>query len=144
MRTLTDILDAETGARTVQLIVLGAFAAIAFLLAGIGIHGLLSFAVSQRTQEIGVRMALGATRSEILAMILRRGLWLAAAGVAIGAVVALPTGQSLQSMLAGVKPADAGAFLYAALLAAAMTAAGSLLPALRAVRLDPLQAIRTE
>jgi predicted permease len=144
VRTLTDILDAETGARTVQLIVLGAFAAIAFLLAGIGIHGLLSFAVSQRTQEIGVRMALGATRSEILAMILRRGLWLAAAGVAIGAVVALPTGQSLQSMLAGVKPADAGAFLYAALLAAAMTAAGSLLPALRAVRLDPLQAIRTE
>jgi predicted permease len=144
VRTLIDILDAETGARTVQLIVLGAFAAIAFLLAGIGIHGLLSFAVSQRTQEIGVRMALGATRSEILAMVLRRGLWLAAAGVAIGAVVALPTGQSLQSMLAGVKPADAGAFLYATLLAAAMTAAGSLLPALRAVRLDPLQAIRTE
>jgi predicted permease len=144
VQTLTEIVDAETGVRSVQLTVLGAFAAIAFLLAGIGIHGLLSFAVSQRTQEIGVRIALGATRSRILGMILSQGLLLAAAGVVIGGAAALPVGQALRAMLAGVQPSDVDAFLGATLLAAMMVAAGSLLPALRAVRVDPIQAIRAE
>jgi predicted permease len=144
VQTLTDIVEAETGARSVQLTVLGAFAAIAFLLAGIGIHGLLSFAVSQRTQEIGVRVALGATRSRIIAMILGQGLGLAVAGIGIGAAAALSAGQALQSILAGVKPGDAAAFLSAGLLAVTMVAAGSLIPALRAVRVDPMQAMRAE
>jgi putative ABC transport system permease protein len=142
IQTLSDIVDAETGTRSVQSTALAAFAAIAFLLAGIGIHGLLSFAVSQRTQEIGVRIALGATRSRILVMILRHGLLLAAAGVAIGGTVALIVGQALRSMLAGLQPGDAAAFLSAAVLAAVMVAAGSLLPALRALQVDPMQAIR--
>jgi cell division protein FtsX len=138
VQTLTEIVDAETGARSVQLTVLGVFAAIAFLLAGIGIHGLLSYYVSQRTQEIGVRIALGAPGSLILGMILSQGLLLAAAGVVIGGAAALPVGQALRAVLAGVQPSDVDAFLGAALLAVMMVAAGSLLPALRAVRVDPI------
>ena len=79
--TLTDVVDRDTASRSVQLRVLGAFAVIAFVLAGIGIHGLLSFAVSQRAQEIGVRIALGAKPSDILSMVVGRCVRLAVAGV---------------------------------------------------------------
>jgi ABC-type antimicrobial peptide transport system permease subunit len=79
--TLSDIVDLDTASRSVQVRVLGAFAVITFVLAAVGIHGLLSFVVSQRAQEIGVRMALGAQSSDILAMIVKQSMWLAMAGV---------------------------------------------------------------
>src|SRR5262249_22574222 len=82
--TLADIVDADTASRSAQLRVIGAFALIAFVLAGIGVHGLLSFAVSQRTQEIGVRIALGARSGDILSMVLRRIALLVTAGPASG------------------------------------------------------------
>src|SRR5262249_9363785 len=88
VRTLQDVVAEETAPRAVQVRVLGAFAAIAFLLAGIGIYGLLSFAVSQRSHEIGIRMTLGARAGEILGMILRQAALLAAAGVIPGVVLA--------------------------------------------------------
>jgi predicted permease len=144
IRPLADIVDAETGARSVQLWALGAFAAVAFLLAGIGLHGLLSFAVSQRTQEIGVRVALGARPGDILGMVLRQGLLMSAVGMVVGVAVGYMAGSAMQALLAGVTPADSVTFAAALGLTLAMTIAGSAAPAIRAVRVDPLTAIRAE
>ena len=144
VRLLSDIVDSSTAPRRVQVDVLGAFAAIAFLLAAIGIHGLLAFAVSNRTQEIGVRMALGAGGGDILSMILRDGVLLALAGISIGVVLAYGSGRALQALLAGVPPSDTLTFASVIALCLLMTFAGSLIPAVRAVRIDPVRAIRTE
>jgi len=144
VRSLTEIVRAETSPRRVQAAVLGAFAAIAFLLAGIGIHGLLAFTVSQRLREIGIRIAMGAQQSDILAMVLRQGTALAAIGIGLGAALAYAAGRALQALLAGVSPADPPTFLSAVVLAVAMTLAGSVLPALAAARVNPMKAIRAE
>jgi predicted permease len=144
VRLMNEIVEGETATRTVQVRVLGAFALVAFLLAAIGIHGLLAFAVSSRSQEIGVRMALGARPGDILSMILREGLLLAAVGIVIGAGLAYGAGRAMQSLLAGVGPADFETFSAAVVLALVMTLAGSLLPAMRAVRIDPLNALRAD
>jgi ABC-type antimicrobial peptide transport system permease subunit len=116
----------------------------ALLLAGVGIHGVLAFAVSQRAREIGVRIVLGAPAGEILRMVLRRGLVLSGIGVALGLAIAFAAGRAMQALLAGVSPSDVPTFAIAAGLAVAMTLLGSLLPALRAVRVDPLTVIRAE
>jgi len=144
VRTMADIVEEQTASRSAQVRVLGAFAAIAFLLAGVGIHGLLSFAVSRRTQEIGVRIALGARPGEIVGMIARQGAVLAGAGVAPGIVLAYAAGRAMEGLLAGVKPGDAVTFASAIGLCMLMTVLGSLVPALRAVRIDPIAAIRSE
>ena len=137
-------MNAETASRRVQLGALGAFALIAFLLAAIGIHGLLSFAVTSRTQEIGVRMALGASTGQILGMIVREEVTLAAIGITLGVAAGYAAGEGLRALLAGVHPADATAFLSSIVLCFVMTLAGSLLPAWRAVSIDPTTAIRAE
>jgi predicted permease len=142
--TLTEVVDRDTASRAVQLRVLGAFAAIAFVLAGIGIHGLLSFAVSQRTQEIGVRMALGAQSSDILAMVMGRSVWLTVAGLVPGIALAYAAGRSMEALLAGVKPTDATTIVSAVTLVVVMMAIGSLMPTLRALRVNPITAIRAE
>ena len=142
--TLTDLVENDTGSRTAQLRVIQAFAAIAFVLAAIGIHGLLAFAVSQRTQEIGVRMALGARPGDIVSMVLKRAGMLAGAGVLVGVALAYAAGRSMQALLAGVAPADMLTLGAAVVLALAMTIAGSILPTIRAVRVDPMLAMRTE
>jgi putative ABC transport system permease protein len=142
--TLADVVDRDTASRSVQLRVLGAFAVIAFVLAGIGIHGLLSFAVSQRAQEIGVRIALGAKPSDILSMVVGRSVVLAVAGLAPGIALAYAAGRSMEALLAGVKPADATTLAAAVALVLVMMFLGSVFPTLRALRVDPLTAIRTE
>jgi predicted permease len=144
VQLLSDIVESETAPRGTQLRVIGVFAGIAILLAGIGIHGLLSYAVSQRTQEFGVRIALGAQSSEILKMVLRDGVILAATGIVVGAGLAFAAGKTMEALLAGVKPADPITFLIAIAVALIMTIAGSLLPAKRAVSVDPTIALRTE
>ncbi len=144
VRTLDDIVSLETASRVVQLRVLGAFAVVAFLLAAIGIHGVLSFSVAARSREIGVRMALGAKGRDIVGMVLGRSAWLAVAGVAIGAALAYAAGRSMQALLFGVDPADPGVFAAAIALAVLMTMAGSLLPALRAIHVDPIAATRAD
>ena len=144
VRMMSEVVDGETASRALQLRILGAFAAVAILLAGIGIHGLLSFAVSQRLHEIGVRIALGASSSDVLRMVLRQGVALAGAGVALGAVVAYAAGREMEALLAGVKPGDAFTFLTAIGVCALMTLLGSLVPAARAVRVDPITVIRCE
>ena len=144
VRTLTDIVEGETSPRRVQLIVLGVFGAFALILAAVGMHGVLAFAVSSRTQEIGVRIALGAQPSAIMGMTLGDGLRLSAVGIAAGAVLAFGAAQLLQSMLDGVETWDPGAFGMAIALALIMTFAGSLLPAMQAMRVDPTTAMRSE
>jgi predicted lysophospholipase L1 biosynthesis ABC-type transport system permease subunit len=104
IQTLEELVERETVSRVAQLRVLGAFALIALLLGGIGIHGLLAFAVSARTAEIGVRMALGAQRADIVSMIVNRSLMLAAIGIITGVALAYISGRAMQSLLAGVAP----------------------------------------
>jgi putative ABC transport system permease protein len=144
VRALAAIVDADTAPRSAQLRVLGAFAATALLLAGIGLHGLLSFAVSSRRQEIGVRMALGATRGGVVALVLKHGLVPAAVGLGTGLALAAAAGQALTALLAGVSPFDATIYLGTVAATAVMAATGALLPALRAARLDPVTALRSE
>jgi predicted permease len=144
VRPLTDIVEAETASRRVQLSVLGAFGAVALLLAAVGIHGLLAFAVSSRTQEIGVRIALGAQHTDIVNMTLGEGFKLAMIGIVAGLALAYGAGRLFQSLLAGVKPWDLGTFATAVILSVVMTLAGSLLPAIRAIRVDPTTAMRAE
>jgi putative ABC transport system permease protein len=144
VQSLGTVVSDETAPRRVQVRVLGVFAFIAFLLAGIGLHGLLAYNVSQSSREIGVRMALGAERQTILVMIMRRGMRLAFAGVLAGSVLALAVGRWLQALLAGVSPTDLASFGGAVALALAMTALGSFVPALKAIRVNPLHVMRAE
>ncbi len=144
VQTLSEIVRADTAPRRFQARALLAFAAVALLLAGIGIHGLLAFTVSQRSREIGLRIALGAQPRDVVGMVLRRGLALAGAGVALGVLLAGAAGRSMQALLAGVSPADPAALLAAVAVAVLMTLFGCLAPALRAARLDPIRAIRAE
>ena len=144
VRSMTDIVGRQTATRTVQIRVLAGFALIAFLLAAIGIHGVLSFAVSQRTPEIGVRIALGAQRRDILAMITARGARLVAVGLVLGVVFGYYAGQGLRTLLAGVAPLDVSTYTAAVGLTMVMAVAGTLLPTLRALRVDPIKAIRAE
>ena len=127
IETMSSIIEEHTASRTLQARILGAFATLAFLLAAIGIHGLLAFTVSQRSQEIGVRMALGATSGGIAQMVLRQGVLLALAGILPGLALAFAAGRAMESLLAGVKPGDPLTFLAAAALCAVMTVGGSLL-----------------
>ena len=144
VRMMSEVVEGETASRVLQLRILGAFAAVAILLAGIGIHGLLSFAVSQRLHEIGVRIALGASSSDVLRMVIRQGVTLAAAGVALGAIVAFAAGREMEALLAGVEPGDAATFLGAIGLCALMTLLGIVAPAVRAVLVDPIAVMRSE
>jgi putative ABC transport system permease protein len=144
VQTLADLVDLETASRAVQVRVLGAFAAIALVLAAVGIHGVLAFTVSQRTQEIGVRVALGAQPADVLWMVARRCLLLAAAGVVPGLLLAYVAGRSLRALLAGVQPADLPTLAGVIGLTVLMTLAGSLGPTLRALHVDPLTALRAE
>jgi predicted permease len=144
VRLLSDLVDADTAPRAAQVRLLTAFAAIALLLAALGIHGMLAFTVSSRTQEIGVRIALGAPLRHVVLLVVRRALLLAAAGVSLGLLLAAAAAQTLQSLLAGVSPWDAPTFAAAVAVAIGMTIAGSLLPVLRALRVDPLAALRAE
>jgi predicted permease len=144
VQSMQQVVAAETAPRVVQLRVLGGFAAIALLLAAIGIHGLLAFTVSARTREIGVRIALGARARNIMWMVIGRSTLLAVLGVVIGAVLAYAAGRSMQALLFGIDPADATVFAAAIGVALLMALAGSLLPAWRAASIDPLTATRTE
>jgi ABC-type antimicrobial peptide transport system permease subunit len=144
VRTLADVVQAETGARTAQVRVLGAFAGAALLLAGVGIHGLLSFVVRSRSQEIGVRVALGALPRDVLALVLRQAARLTVAGVLAGLALSYAAGRTMQALLFGVSPYDLATFGAAILVSALMVGAGCLMPAVRALRVDPIAVMRSE
>jgi putative ABC transport system permease protein len=144
VQTLGEIVAADTAPRAVQVRIIGAFAALAFLLAGIGIHGLLSFTVSSRSSEIAMRIALGAQTRNILRIVLGESILLAAGGVLLGVALGYASGRAMQALLAGITPGDSATFITAAALCVLMTLAGSLTPALRALRVDAITAIRAE
>ena len=144
VQTLTHIVEEETSSRLMQVRVLGGFALIAILLAGTGIHGLLSFTVSNRSQEIGVRIAVGARSKDILAMVFHESALLTAAGTAAGIALAYGAGRTLESLLAGIEPADLATYAAGIALVACMSLVGSFRPALQALRVDPIAAIRVE
>jgi predicted permease len=121
-----------------------AFACLATLLAAIGLYGVTSYAVARRTQELGVRLALGAGRGTILRLVLREVLWLAAVGIALGLPLALALGRLVESELFGVRGSDPAVMLGAALVIAVVSALAGYLPARRATRIDPLRALRYE
>ncbi len=121
---------------------LGAFALVALLLALIGVHGVLSYTVSQRARELGVRMALGASRGDVLRLVLRQGLSLAVLGVLIGLVIALAGTRLLSGLLWGVSATDAATFAAVALLVLLVAATATWLPARRALRIDPILTLR--
>jgi putative ABC transport system permease protein len=122
----------------------GSLALLALALAAVGTYSVMSYAVSRRTQEIGVRMALGAGRREITRMVVRDGLRLALAGIAIGAVAAYLVTGLLTHLLVGVGPHHPLAFGGAALLLAIVATAACVIPARRAATVDPMTAMRTE
>lgn len=122
----------------------GAFAMIAMLLAAIGVYGVISYGVSQRTQEIGVRVALGAQRSDVLKLVLRNGAVLGGVGVLIGLAGALGVTRFLRSMLVGVSPFDLMSFAGVAVMLTGVALLASYIPARRAARIDPVDAMRAE
>ena len=144
VRSMEDILDREVFPRHVNTLLLAVFAALALLLASIGVYGVLAYVVSQRTQEIGIRMALGASPAEVLQSVLGQGVALGAAGVGIGVVAALGVTRALSKLLFGVTPTDPATFVLVAAVLLAVAAAASYIPALKAMRVDPIAALREE
>ena len=144
VQLLRDLVASQTAARRLQVTILLAFAGAAFLLAAVGIHGLISFIASRRRHEVGVRVALGATRQTILGMFVRHGLTLGVGGVLIALPLAYAGARAMQSLLFGVTVSDPVAYGSAVLVAILMAIAGSLVPAMRIASVNPNDALRAE
>jgi predicted permease len=139
--SMNAILDRSVASRRFSADLVGGFAGLAVLLASIGIYGLLAYVVSQRSREIGIRMALGAQRDDILRMFLRKGVTLAGLGIVAGLVVSAFTASMMASLLYGVRPHDPAVFLIVPLLLFAIAVLASYLPARRATMVDPIIAL---
>ena len=142
--TLEQLQAASHTARRVNLLLLSAFAGLGLILASVGIYGVMSYSVSQRTHEIGIRIALGARQSEILKLAVVQGLSLALAGIGIGLAASLAITRLLRTMLFGVKPTDPATFFAVGLLLSGVTLLACYLPARRATKVDPMVALRYE
>jgi putative ABC transport system permease protein len=125
-------------------VLLGIFAVVAVVLAAIGIYGVIAYSITRRTREIGIRIALGARRRAVLALVLRQGLILAAIGITIGIAGASAVTRYLDKMLFGLSPLDPATFVAVSLGFAAVAAAAAFVPARRATKVDPLVALRCE
>jgi putative ABC transport system permease protein len=142
--TMAALVEASVAPWRFNLRLLGAFALLALFLAAVGLYGVVSHSVAQRTAEIGVRMALGAERSHVLRLVIGEGLGLAVLGIALGAAAALGLGRTLSALLYGVRPTEPAAFVAAAVSLAAVAVGASGLPAWRASRVDPMTALRNQ
>src|ERR1700735_5609237 len=141
-QTLDDALSASLAERKFSMEMVALFALTALLLAGLGIYGVISYIVSERTHEIGIRLALGAQSRNILRMVLRQGLVLAIAGAAVGLACALVVSHLMAGLLYGVRPTDPVTFVGVALLLIGVALLACYIPARRAIRVDPLVALR--
>jgi putative ABC transport system permease protein len=144
IRLMDDVVGAALSTPRFTGILLGSFAVLALLLSAIGIYGVLSYLVSRRTREIGIRVAIGAGRAEVLRLILRNGISLALAGVAIGIGFALWASRLMSGLLHDVRPGDPVTFTAVGLLLTGVALIASLVPAWRATRVDPVVALKTE
>jgi putative ABC transport system permease protein len=144
VRTLEDVVARSISEPRFYMLLLGAFAAMALFLAALGIFGVMSYAVVQRSREIGIRVALGALPGDVLRSILREALLLSESGVALGLIGALALSQVLTRLLFDLSPTDPGTLVVMAVLLSAVALLASYLPARRATRVDPLVALRTE
>jgi putative ABC transport system permease protein len=142
--TMNQLVRDSVATRRITLVLLGLFSALALILAAIGIYGVISYSVAQRTQEIGIRTALGAQRGDLMRMILKQGLRTALLGVGIGLGAALVLAQLIKSMLFGVGAADPLTFVAVALALICVALTASYIPARRAMRVDPLVALKYE
>jgi putative ABC transport system permease protein len=141
---MTEVISVSTAQRRVTMIMLMTFAAVALMLASVGIYGVVSYSVTQRTQEIGIRMALGAQRADVLRMVVGRAMVLALAGIGLGALGAFALTRLMSKLLFSVRPEDPVTFAAVAALLATVAALASYLPGRRATRVDPVVALRAE
>ena len=143
-RTLQSLVDKSVSPRRFMVMLLGAFAVFALVLASLGIYGLISYSVNQRTQEIGIRMAIGASAGDVKKQIITQTLWLAAIGVAIGAVASWIMARGLRSLLFEVTASDPGTFAAMLIVLTSVAVIAGYLPARRASGIDPMVALRSE
>jgi ABC-type antimicrobial peptide transport system permease subunit len=141
---MDEIIDLAIVGRRQQTTLLAAFAVLALLLASVGLYGVLSYAVTRRRREIGVRLALGATRTAVVGLIVRHGLLLTSTGLAAGFVLAWVATRAMSTMLYGVAATDLATFAAVVAVLTAVAGAACALPALRASRLDPMEVLRQE
>jgi ABC-type antimicrobial peptide transport system permease subunit len=141
---MDEIMSAETTGRRYTAGLLLLFAAFGMVLAVMGVYGVVSYLATQRTNEIGLRMALGAQRGDVLWLVVKQGLWMAVIGAVAGLVGAWLLRQTVAQLVFGISPADPMTFCIAALLLIAFALAASLIPARRATKIDPMAALRYE
>ena len=141
---MTEVISVSTAQRRLTMVMLMIFSAVALVLASVGIYGVISYSVTQRTQEIGIRMALGAQRADVLRMVVGRAMVLAIAGITIGAAGAFVLTRLMTNLLFDVRPEDPLTFLAVSVLLATVAALASYLPGRRATRVDPVVALRAE
>jgi putative ABC transport system permease protein len=144
VQTIDKLMTRSVSMQRFQMLLLALFAAMALLLAAVGIYGVVSYSVAQRTAEIGIRMALGARGSDVLRLVLRQGAGILAGGLALGLGGALAVTRTISTLLFGVQPTDPITFAAVAALLTLVALAAVIAPARRASRVDPLVALRYE
>jgi putative ABC transport system permease protein len=144
VRTMDELIAQSVGQRRLSMLLLSLFSGIALVLASVGIYGLMSYSVAQRSRELGVRIALGAARSDVLRLVLRQGMSLALMGIVIGVGAAFVLTRLIESQLYDVRATDPATFVGVAALLAVTALAANLVPALRATRVDPAVVLREE
>jgi predicted permease len=144
VRAMSEVLDTELGNRNLQLTLLGSFALLALVLAAVGLYGVLSYTVSQNTNEIGLRMALGAERRSVIGAVVRTALGTAMIGIGVGLVAAFALTRTIASFLYGVNPTDPTTAVAVAGVLLVVTVLAAVVPARRAAGVDPVTALRAE
>ncbi len=144
IRSMTEVVSRSTSRERFNMLLMSVFAGAALLLAAIGVYGLMSYSVQQRTQEIGIRLALGAETGDVRAMVIRQGMIFAVAGVLIGAGASFGLARFIRSFLYGVEASDPLVFVSVPILLTLTALAAVWLPAIRATRINPIDALRYE
>lgn len=144
IQTMNDLVSESLSPQRFTMLLLAAFAGLALLLATVGIYSVISYSVSRRTHEIGIRVSLGASRADVLRLVLRQGMMLAALGLVIGIIGALALSRLMSAVVYGITASDPLTFLAVSLLLACVALLACYIPARRAMRVDPAVALRHE